>query len=185
MVLTPELAASIEIAAHVEPDASIDPQRFAQAQHGRFTFAVERMRDIMVEIEAQHRAHWGETEKHRHGLPFAPLYDEVLADEKRGLRVQFTVRGAAGVLAGNLAMYLGRSRHSGTVFAREDTLYVAPEFRGGMTVVAFLRYAEPVLRSLGAREIRVDSKLVNRADVLMRRLGYSPVSMQFVKIFKE
>lgn len=185
MVLTPELAASIEVAAHIEPDNSIDPARFKPHQHGQYTFAVERMRDIMAEIELQHLAHWGETEKHRHGLPFAPLYDEILADEHRGLRLQFTVRDALGALAGNLAMYLGRSRHTGTVFAREDTLYFAPEHRGGMTVVAFLRYAEPVLRELGAREIRVDSKLVNRADVLMRRLGYSSVSMQFVKTFEE
>lgn len=184
MVLTPELAACIELEAHVESDRSIDPARFQAHRHGQYTFAVERMRDIMAEIEPQHRAHWGETEKYRHGLPFAPLYDDVLADERRGTRVQFTVRDADGALAGNLAMYLGVSRHSGTVFAREDTLYFAPAHRGGMTVVAFLRYAEPVLRELGAREIRVDSKLVNRADVLMRRLGYAAVSMQFVKMFE-
>lgn len=64
-------------------------------------------------------------------------------------------------------------------------LYLAPEVRGGFAAVTLMRFAEGALLSIGVREIRADSKLVNRADVLMRRLGYEPVALKFVKVFKE
>jgi hypothetical protein len=51
--------------------------------------------------------------------------------------------------------------------------------------MALMRFAEQSLLALGIREIRVNSKLVNRADVLMRRLGYEPVALEFVKIFRD
>ena len=74
--------------------------------------------------------------------------------------------------------------HTGTVFAQEDTLFIVPEHRGGFLAVHLLRYVEQVLVGcLGVREIRADSKLVNNAGVLMRRLGYTPTAQQFVKVF--
>jgi hypothetical protein len=48
-----------------------------------------------------------------------------------------------------------------------------------------MRFAETDLRSIGVREIDADSKLVNNADTLMRRLKYQPVAIRFSKIFKE
>lgn len=184
-MLTPEVAASIEAEAMQGPDLSIDPAQFGQLFKAGLLFQAERMRDILAELHPLHQAHWLETEKHRHGLPLAPDYDAVLADERAGRLIQFTARDAAYKLVGNLRMYLGTSRHSGTKFASEDTLYLAPEVRGGFAALTLMRFGEKALLSLGVREIRGDSKLINNADVLMRRLGYEPVSLQFVKIFKE
>jgi len=152
---------------------------------GGLLFRAERMRDVLAELHPLHQAHWLETEKHRHGLPLAPDYDAMLADERAGRLVQFTARDERHELVGNLRMYLGVSRHSGTKFATEDTLYLAPKARGGFTALALMRFAERALLSIGVREIRADSKLVNNAGALMRRMGYEPVATQYVKIFKE
>jgi len=184
-VLTPEVAASIEAEMVRTPDLSIDPAQFGSISKAGLTIKAERMRDILAELHPLHQAHWLETEKHRHGLPLAPDYNAMLADERAGRLLQFTARTEDGRLVGNLRMYLGTSRHSGTKFASEDTLYLAPEVRGGFAALAMMRFGEKALLSLGVREIRGDSKLVNNADVLMRRLGYSPVALLFVKIFKE
>jgi len=144
--------------------------------------AVERVADVLPELHELHLLHWQETEKYRHGLPFQPDYEAVLASERAGQVVQFTAR-QAGQMVGNLRVYLQTSRHTGTRFAKEDTLFVHPGHRGGWLAMHLLRYAETVLKGLGVREIRADSKLSNRADVLMRRMGYEPVSTQFVKFF--
>ena len=185
-LLTPEVAAAIEAEATARPDRSLDPEQFGVLVKDGLVFRAERLREIVGEMHCLHEAHWLETEKHRHGLKLNPDYDSMLADELGGRLIQFTVRTqAVHELVGNLRMYVGISRHSGTKFGHEDTLYLAPHIRGGFAALTLMRFAERALLSIGVREIRADSKLVNNADVLMRRMGYEPVALQFVKVFKE
>lgn len=179
--LTPELAAYIEHTAGFEPPRPLDLLQFTPAQHERYVIGVERFAAIVGELHALHAAHWSETERHRHGLPLAPDYDGMVERERAGRLLQFTVR-LDGVLVGNLRLFLVRSSHTGTTFAEEDTLYLRPEHRGGFLAMRLLRYAEAAVIALGVREIRANSKLVNRADVLMRRMGYTAVATQFVKL---
>lgn len=179
--LTPEVAAQIYARVMDDADRAVDPARFAPQVHGGYVYAVERFRQVLEELHPLHVAHWRETEKHRHGLPLDPDYRQMALRERLGELMQFTVRRDAR-LCGHLRVYLGRSLHSGTVFAEEDTLYVAPEHRGGWVGMHLLRYAQQCLQALGVRELRADSKLVNKADVLMRRLGYQAVATKFVKV---
>ena len=184
MVLTPEMAVQIELSAFDCLDSSFHPALFGSVEHEGFTIAVERMRDILPELHILHQAHWRETEAYRHGLRMNPDYEAMLADEKGGRLIQFTVRRHSS-LVGNLRMYVLMSRHTQTLKAVEDTLYLAPQARGGMLAVKLMRFAEDSLRSIGVREIEVNSKLVNKADVLMRRLKYPAVATQFTKVFPE
>lgn len=187
--LTPEVAARIEFVAMGGEDLCRPPEQFAPWVVDGYRIQVERLREILDELHGLHELHWRETEKHRHGLPLCPDYAQMKMLERQGHLVQFTVRHA-GALVGNLRMYVGMSMHSSTPFAEpyvvseEDTLFLHPDHRGGWLSVKLLRYAETVLvGQLGVREIRADSKLINRADVLMRRLGYSSFATRFVKVF--
>jgi GNAT superfamily N-acetyltransferase len=181
--VTPGLCEEIERAAWDQPEMAIDPAQFAPLGYGRFIVRVESFRAVLPELEELHRLHWLETEKHRHGLALAPDYDAMAARERAGRLLQFTVR-AEGALVGHLRMYLAVSLHTQTIYAEEDTLFLLPQHRGGMLAIALMRYAETVLRIVGAREIRADSKLLNKADVLMKRLGYTPVALKFHKHFE-
>lgn len=182
--LTPEIAAAVCAQASQTPDKSIDPDQFAPQIYSGYVIRVERFKDVLPELEPLHAEHWQETEKHRHGIAMNPDYEGMAERERAGRMLQFTVR-KGGELVGNLRVYLKTSMHSQTMFAEEDTLYLRLAHRGGFLAVALLRYAEDALRAIGVREIRANSKLVNKADVLMRRLGYRAVAMQFVKVFKE
>lgn len=183
-VVTPEMAVAIELSAVAVPDARINPLKFGSVEKNGYVIQAESFADILMEIHPLHLAHWQETERHRHGLMMIPDYKSLLDDEFAGKLIQFTVR-KDGELVGNLRMYLGKSRHTSSKFATEDTLYLKPEHRGGMTAIALMRFAEGALLSIGVREIRADSKLINNADVLMRRMKYEAVAIKFVKIFKE
>lgn len=183
-VLTPEIAAEIELSVELVPDKSIDPAQFGVVAHAGYTIKVERFRDIQDELHALHELHWLETEKHRHGLEMNPDYDEFCARERLGTLIQFTLRNG-DELIGNLRMFLSKSIHTQTRYASEDTLFIRPEHRGSFAAMALMRFAERSLLSLGIREIRANSKLVNHADVLMRRMGYTPVATEFVKFFKD
>lgn len=153
--------------------------------HGDYTIQAERFADILPELHVLHEAHWLETEKHRHGLTMNPDYGQFIQRERMGGLIQFTMRDAAGVLVGNMRMYLATSIHTQTRYASEDTIFIQPGHRGSLAVLALMRFAERCLLAIGIREIRGNSKIVNRADVLMRRLGYTPVALEFVKFFKD
>lgn len=183
-VLTPDVAMALEMAAVAPADRAIDPTAFGRHQHGEYTIAAEHFDSVLPELHALHEVHWLETEAHRHGLALRPDYAGMSALARNGRCIQFTVRHAEQ-LVGNLRVYLGTSLHTQTTYASEDTLFISPEHRGGFLVFALIRFAENALRALGVAEFRVNSKLVNNADVLMRRLRYQPVALQFVKFFKE
>lgn len=182
--ITPEVAAAIEAAAFACPDESHDPTKFGALEHEGYTIQAERLADVLPELLPLHAAHWLETERARIGLTMNPDYDAMLADERSGRLLQFTAR-KDGCIAAHLRLYLCRSRHTQTLFSEEDALYVKPEHRGGFLVMRLLHFAERALLSLGISEIRANSKLVNRADVLMKRMKYTPVALQFVKFISE
>jgi GNAT superfamily N-acetyltransferase len=192
--LTPEVCAAIEMQVRQSGANPVDTAAITPERYGPYIIAAERFSEIVGELHELHVAHWRETEKHRHGLPLNPDYAGMAEHERRGQLIQFTVRHQ-GALVGNLRVYLGVSAHSGTPFAvfpvrtrqpasEEDTLYISPEHRGGFLAMAMLRYAERVLISLGMREIRADSKVINKAGVLMRRMKYTHFADKFIKILE-
>lgn len=183
--LTPELAARIEQYVFTPEDNSINPEVFGVQQYKDYTIRAERFRDILPEIHQLHVEHWQETEKHRHGLKMNPNYEAMLARERAGEMVQFTLRDSDGQLVGNCRVYINVSLHTQTRYASEDTLFIKPQHRGGFAVMALMKFAENSMRAIGIREMRTSSKVINKADVLMRRMRYSPVAIEFVKFFEE
>lgn len=183
--LTPELAARIEQFVFQPEDRSINPEAFGVQHYKDYTIRAERFRDILPELHQLHVEHWSETEKHRHGLKMNPDYDAMLARERAGEMVQFTLRDSDGQLVGNCRVYINVSLHTQTRYASEDTLFIKPQHRGGFVVMALMKFAENSMRALGITEMRTNSKMVNKADVLMRRMRYTPVAIEFVKFFEE
>lgn len=182
--LTVELCQLIDATARAEPDLAIDVRQFEPQQAGDATLQVERFEALLEELEPLHAAHWQETEKHRHGLALRPNYALLLSRERSGGLLQFTAR-RGGQLVGHVRMYVQRSVHTSTLYAEEDTLFIRSSDRGGFLAVRLLRYVEQCLKQIGVKEIRADSKLVNKADVLMRRLGYRPVALKFHKFIED
>jgi GNAT superfamily N-acetyltransferase len=183
--LTPELAADIMLAATRVPaliacDAvdQIKPERY-----GDFVFSLERIEAIAGEIMPLHRAHWDETEGHRHGLPLDPDYPAFIRYEQAGRYVLLTLRMGDRLL-GNCAMYLDKSTHTQTIIATEDTLYLLPEARKGRVARQFVAYVERAMRQLGAREIHITVKTVNKAGRFFRMLGYRHVENGLMKILE-
>jgi GNAT superfamily N-acetyltransferase len=183
--LSPELAADIMLAADRIPALvgfdvidGIKPERYSD-----FVFSLERIEAIADEIKPLHRAHWNETEAHRHELPFNPDYPAFIRYERAGRYVLLTLR-ADGRLLGNCAMYLDKSTHTQTLIATEDTLYLLPEARKGRVARDFMVYVERVMRQLGAREIHITVKTVNKAGRFFRMLGYRHVENGLTKILE-
>lgn len=180
--LNPDLAADIMLAAdqmptlvHLERIERIQPE-----QCGEFTFAVEKMEDIQEEMKPLHRAHFEETEGHRHQLELKPDYDLFAKYERAGRYVLFTLRNGEK-LVGDCAMYIAKSAHTQTLLSREDTLYLLPEARKGRVANRFVAYVENSLRQIGVCEINITVKTVNKAGRFFRMLGYKHTEIGLTK----
>lgn len=183
-VLTPEIAAEIEHRAFDRADRAIAPALFTPRPYRNLTFRVESFRDILLELEVLHAAHFAETEGHL-DVPMQPDYAYRAERERMGELLQFTARDDAGKLVGNLRLYLKHSLNTGTPFAEEDTFYLSPEVRKGFTAKLFLRYAEDSLYWLfDIREFRATTKTANTAGKLLDYSGYQHVANQYVKTIK-
>jgi GNAT superfamily N-acetyltransferase len=185
-ILTPGLAADIcVIAGQMETLISdVDVATIRPATCQGFTFSIESIEDVADEMKPLHQAHWNETEAHRHALPFNPDYATFIRYERAGRYVLFTLR-SEGKLSGNCAMYLDKSAHTQTTIATEDTLYLLPEARKGRVASRFIAYVENAIRQLGAKEINITVKTVNKASRFFRLLGYRHVENGLTKILED
>lgn len=187
-VITPEVAAAIEVEALYEVDRSVNVMQFAPHEYRGIVFAAESFRLIIDELHPLHEAHFAETERARDGLPLQPDYEYMAAAERRGDLVQFTAR-IDGELVGNIRMYLFKDLHTGTRGAREDTLFLSPKARTGFAASRFIEYAERCLAQLGCGEVWCDTKILHdeagnvTRDVgaLLRRQGYAHVANKYLK----
>lgn len=184
--LTPEVAAAIEAEAFQIPDNSHNPEKFGSKEYKGMVFQAEKFADIVDEIHPLHEAHFQETEKHRLGFGMNPDYEAFIASERAGKMIQFTCRDIeSGKLVGNIRMYIDTSLHTGTLYAAEDTYYVLPEFRKGFAALRFWQFMEDCLKSIGVREIRTDSKVLNKVHKLNEYCGYTHVANKYIKVFQE
>lgn len=179
--LTAEVAGAM--VRELFPDRSIEPARFGRRAYKGYVLQCERFADVLPELHRLHALHYAETEAHRAGLAMNPDYDGMLERERAGGLLQFTARTEAGELVGNMRVYLGTSAHTQTLFCTEDTFFVTPEHRGGFLAVRLWQFVEDSVRAIGVREVRFDSKLVNKADKMALYLKYRPVATKFVKMF--
>jgi hypothetical protein len=171
---------AVEIVRALFPDQTNEPSNFSPQAYKGLTFQVERFADIETEMHVLHRAHWQETEAHRHAITMLPDYEAFKEDERVGKLIQLTARDG-DQLVGNIRMYLYTSRHTQTLAAKEDTFYLLPSHRSGFAAIRFWQYMEGCLKSMGVQEITTDSKVVNQVGRLNEYLGYSHIANVFHK----
>ena len=111
--------------------------------------------------------------------PLDPDWDFYYAYERAGSCAVWTARTMEGVLAGYVVWITSRGRHAvETIFAEADLLYLAPEWREGLTGYKFLKSAIAAIRKEGPDIIRVETNDLfedGRVGVLLKRLGFRRV----------
>ena len=89
-----------------------------------------------------------------------------------------------GKLVGNFGAYIFSSMHTQRREAMEDTLYLLPEYRKGMTGVHFVRFIEKDLIARGVMKATITVKSL-RVGKFVEFLGYGLEAYQYSKELKE
>lgn len=143
------------------------------------TFAVERLREVLPEVQELWALHWAETEGYRDELGYNPdVIAFVNLDNSNMFRL-FTARDERGLLMGQLGFIVFRSRHTQSWVAGEDFLYFRKEARKGLAAVKFIRYALADLKALGIEQVTMSSKLANDIEPMLKRVGFDMVAKQY------
>jgi len=136
--------------------------------------------DVLEECKPLFEAHWRETEMYRAGTAFAPNYDQYIKYNEVGF-YQFFVARRDGKIVGDAGMYVTEGMHDGKKLGIEDTWFLVPEARAGLTAVKFLWFVEDDLRRQGVQELYMTTKLENGAGRILEFCGYKHVANQFWK----
>jgi len=118
------------------------------------------------------------------GQPFEPDWDRYFEYERAGILKLWIARSPRGAIAGCAAVLIVHGlRSASTLFSFGDLFWLAPEWRGGLLGLRFLRSVEQAVRDLGVRVVRwetddsfePDERGRSRVAGLLERLGYEQI----------
>ena len=127
------------------------------------------------------------------GQPFDPDWSRYFEYERAGILKIWTARSANGVLVGAAAVLIVHGlRSASTLFSFGDLFWLAPEWRGGMLGVWFLRSVEQAVALLGVSIVRWETDDTFEPDVngrsrvagLLERIGYEQIGTIMQKVLK-
>lgn len=149
------------------------------------TYSIEKMSDVIVELNELWLEHWNETEEYRAKEKYNPDYYQFAQLEKIGQFLLYTARNESGALVGDLGYVLHHGRHTGQLSATEDFFYLRPNYRVGFNAVKFIRFAVEDLKKRGVVHVGMSSKLTNDIDVLLRRAGFTEIGRMYSMTIEE
>ena len=160
---------------------------FQPERQGRYIIGCERVHQVVDELDVLHREHWNETEVLYLNREMDVDYERYIHMEDNGQFLLFTVRDAEDDvrMVGNLIYFIGDSVHTkGYLQAKEDSFFLTKSARSGKLAMDVIKFAEKSLASVGIQSVGMSDKSPcggRSLDKMMRRLGYKPVAVYYVK----
>jgi hypothetical protein len=178
--LTPEAAEAILRQFPDDAPKAIDLAAIEPARCGRLTFQAESIVGITSELNALHRANLAEDPAYGVEIGSELDFCELMLEERYGTLIQFTARDG-DALVGQMRVLLRRETHSGRRFAREESVYLRPEYRSGRNAWRFMWFPHRTLRALGYATYKAK---VRRGNVgvrgLLKRAHFELVSYEYI-----
>ena len=117
------------------------------------------------------REHYEEVARHKRIMQLSPDWDRYETIEANGSLFALAA-WVGGTLVGYSATFIGAHLHySGLIFAQNDVLFVAPDYRGGAGKM-LIRATEDEARARGAQMLTWHAKQGTALDRILPHLRY-------------
>jgi GNAT superfamily N-acetyltransferase len=146
------------------------------------SFQRESMHPFWEEAAPLFAEHWHEI-AHYHDIPLEPDVIAYERAEANGMLRIYTVRAPGGELMGYAAFLIGPNAHyASSLQAKQDVVFVHPDFRQGMIGFRLVKFADDQLRADGVQVVYHHVKHAHPAlgSVLLRR-GYEAIETIYAK----
>ena len=147
-------------------------------KHVSPSFARETSEEVIQEIAPLFEAHYREI-AHYQDIPLSVDYAAYLRLEARGCLRIYTIR--VGILLVGYAIFaVARSMHYSTSLqARQDILYLDPEYRHGRLGMRFIAWCDEQLRAEGVQVVFQHIKAAHNFGPMLERLGYELIDHMY------
>lgn len=146
------------------------------------TFRQEFLRDCRHEAGELLRRHWEQIAVNREIIKLNPDWEAYEQLEDSGALKIFTAR-SEGILVGYFVVLVRRHLHYiDHLFGFNDVIYLAEEYRRGMTGARLIKFAEKCLREDGVSVLVMNTKLHYPLDSLLVRAGFTHVENIYSKV---
>jgi hypothetical protein len=141
---------------------------------GRLRCRWEPVSSVAREIEGLTRRQQAEVGEDYE--PYDPDWEVYFAHERSGSCAVWTARTFTGTLVGYIVWLTTRGLHcANTIFAEADLIYLAPEWRDGLTGYKFVKTGIAAVKKQGVDVVRIETNDLyehGRMGVLLKRLGF-------------
>jgi len=125
--------------------------------------------------------HWKEVALNKDKIKLNPDFDRYYKLQEQGSLDIFTARDN-GVLVGYFVVFVDTNLHyKDHLFAKNDLVYIDPNYRKGFTAVRLIKFAEKSLKEDGVSVLVVNTKNHKPFHKLMRYLKFSDTETIYTK----
>ena len=147
--------------------------------------AEERLTDILGEFVEITKAHYKEIALYQDKIPLDPAWDKYLELDKAGNITCVTARDDGELVGYAVFIQTPHIHYQTTVYAHNDVLYLAPEYRGGSLGVDLLVISESALITKGVDVVYLHMKSSKPWHKLAEACGFSLIEYGYSKFIGE
>lgn len=142
------------------------------------TYTTEKIKDVIVELAQLTLLHYAESAPYD-DIPLKVDWERYKRLEQFDILRLYTMR-KSGKLIGYCAFTVGESiEYSDSLQASLSNIFLHPDHRGGGH--KFITYCDEQLKSLGVQVVYHHVKAKNDYGVLLKRLGYDIMNIEYAK----
>jgi GNAT superfamily N-acetyltransferase len=147
---------------------------------GSVRFQCETAHALWGEIEPLLEMHWREI-AHYQDIPLAPDADFYNRLEEGGVLRCFTCRVGEELVGYSIYIVQHNPHYRTSKQAKQDVLFLAPEYRRSRIGLGLLRFADDELRAEGVQVVYQHCKAANDLGPLLRRMDYELVDYIYAR----
>lgn len=148
-------------------------------------FQRESLASVRNEIVPLLERHWEEIAVNRDKIKLNPDWEIYEVLEAAGSLGIYTARSGKKLVGYFVVIAEKHIHYKDHIFAANDIIYLAPEYRKGMVGVRLIKYAEHDLKRLGVSVLTINTKVHKPFDSLLERIGFSLKERVYAKYLGE
>lgn len=147
------------------------------------TFSIEKWEECQPEITQLCVRHWEEIALNKDCIPLAPDWDRYQLLANAGMIESAVARDEGGRLVGyQVYIVMPHMHYKTSLTAMSDILFLAPEYRKGMTGIRLMKRAEDRLIERGVQRVIQNVKLHSDWGLILERMKYKPFERLYAKL---
>jgi len=137
---------------------------------------------VQKDIKPLLEKHWSEIALNQDKIKLNPDWGAYNTLERDGKLKIFTARDDEGNLVGYFVVIVGRHIHyKDHLFANNDILFLAKEYRKGFTGIKLVKFAEKCLKEDGVSVLTINTKVHQPFDKMLDFLKFNKIERIYSK----